>query len=113
MIKIPGSVLQVLERRGVYLVVRIMASGQTAELLFFHGTAHGNAESLPLELASGKVAVAGEVIEDQIPVPFPHAGTVEIHLGGAGGENLIIVGQSLTARFAGPGPLVSLGGLRK
>ena len=109
-LEIPGSVLEHLERRGVYLVVRLRDSGGVkAELLFFHGEAHGTVESLPIELAAGTIEGTEGSYEGAVPVPFPHTGTVELHLQGAGGENVVIVGQSLVIHMGGPEPLVPLG----
>lgn len=108
-LEIPGSVLERLERRGVYLVARLTASGTPADLLFFHGEAHGTLASLPVELAAGRIETMEGSFERAIPVPFPLPGTVELHLQGAGGENVVIVGQSLTIQMSGPEPLVPLG----
>jgi hypothetical protein len=108
-LEIPGSVLERLERRGVYLVARITASGAPADLLFFHGEAHGTLASLPIELTAGRIEGTEEAFEQSIPVPFPLPGTVELHLQGAGGENVVIVGQSLTIQRSDPEPLVPLG----
>jgi hypothetical protein len=109
-LEIPGSVLEHLERRGVYLVVRLRTSGGLrAELLFFHGEAHGTVESLPIELAAGTIEGTEGSFEGSVPVPFPHPGTVQLHLQGAGGENVVIVGQSLVIQMGGPEPLVPLG----
>jgi hypothetical protein len=108
-LEIPGSVLEHLERRGVYLVARLRASGARAELLFFHGEAHGTVESLPIELAAGTIEGAEGSFEGSVPVPFPFPGTVQLNLQGAGGENLVIVGQSLAIQIAAEEPLVSLG----
>ena len=108
-LEIPGSVLERLERRGAYLVVRLTASGVQAELLFFRGEAHGTLESLPVELAAGRIEGTESSFDQIIPVPFPFPGTVQLHLEGTGGENVVIVGQSLTVQTGGGEPLVSLG----
>jgi len=108
-LEIPGSVLERLERRGVYLVARIAASGVPADLLFFHGEAHGTLASLPIALAAGRIEGTEGSFEQAIPVPFPLPGTVELHLQGAGGENVVIVGQSLVIQTSEPEPLVALG----
>ncbi|HEY9420255.1 MAG TPA: hypothetical protein VIW92_02485 [Thermoanaerobaculia bacterium] len=108
-LEITGSVLEHLERRGVYLVVRLRVSGVQAELLFFHGEAHGTVESLPIELAAGTVEGTEGSFEGSVPVPFPYPGTVQLHLQGVGGENVVIVGQSLAIQMGGPERLVPLG----
>ena len=108
-LEIRGSVLEHLERRGVYLVARIRASGTVAELLFFHGEAHGTVASLPIELAAGTIEGTEGSFEGSVPVPFPNTGTVQLHLQGVGGENVVIVGQSLAIQMGGPEPLVPLG----
>ena len=108
-LEIPGSVLERLERRGVYLVARITASGAPADLLFFHGEAYGTLASLPIELTAGRIEGTEGSFEQALPVPFPLPGTVELHLQGAGGENVVIVGQSLVIQRSEPEPLVSLG----
>lgn len=112
-LEIPGSMLERLERRGGYLVARITASGAPADLLFFHGEAHGTLASLPVELAAGRIEGTEGSFDQSIPVPFPIQGTVELHLQGAGGENIVIVGQSLTIQRSGPEPLVPLGRPRR
>jgi hypothetical protein len=104
-----GSVLEHLERRGVYLVARLRASGTRAELLFFHGEAHGTVESLPIELAAGTIEGTEGSFEGFVPMPFPFPGTVQLNLQGAGGESVVIVGQSLAIQTVGEAPLVSLG----
>jgi hypothetical protein len=108
-LEIPGSVLEKLERRGLYLVARLKASGVPADLLFFYGDAHGTLESLPLELSAGRIEGTEGAFDQVIPVPFPLPGTVQLHLQGAGGENVVIVGQSLTIETGGGEPLVTLG----
>lgn len=110
-IRLEGSVLEGLERRGTWLVVTLAAPGTGGvQLLFFNGEAHGNVASLPLELATGTVESTGGKLGAVLPVPFPHPGVVELHLQGSRGELLTIVGQSLTIRSAAPGPrLVPLG----
>lgn len=108
-LEIPGAVLEKLERRGAYLVARLKASGVSADLLFFYGDAHGTLESLPAELAAGRIEGTEGSFDQEIPVPFPIPGTVQLHLQGAGGENVVIVGQSLTVQVSGGEPLVSLG----
>jgi hypothetical protein len=108
-LEIPGSVLERLERRGVYLVARITASGAPADLLFFHGEAHGTLASLPIELAAGRIEGMEGSFEQAIPIPFPLPGTVELYLQGTGGENVVIVGQSLTIQKSEPERLVPLG----
>lgn len=106
---IPGSVLERLESRGAYLVARLTASGVTADLLFFRGEAHGTLESLPVELSAGRIEGTEGSFDQVIPIPFPFPGTVQLHLQGSGGENVVIVGQSLTIQTGGGEPLVSLG----
>ena len=106
---IPGAVLEKLERRGAYLVVRLTASGVPADLLFFYGEAHGTLESLPLVLSAGRIEGTESSFDQVIPVPFPFLGTVQLHLQGAGGENVVIVGQSLTIQTGGGESLVALG----
>ena len=108
-IEIRGSVLEHLERRGAYLVARLRTSDTRAELLFFRGEAHGTVSSLPIELAAGTVEGADGSFAGSVPVPFPNQGTVQLHLQGVDGENVVIVGQSLTIQTGGPEPLVSLG----
>ncbi len=109
-LEIRGSVLEHLERRGAYLVARLRASGDVrAELLFFHGEAHGTVSSLPIELAAGTIEGTEGSFEGSVPVPFPYPGTVQLHLQGVGGENVVIVGQSLVIQTSGPEPLVPLG----
>lgn len=108
-LEIPGSVLEKLERRGHYLVVRVTASGIQTDLLFFRGEAHGTLESLPIELSAGRIEGTEGAFDQVIPVPFPFPGTVQLHLQGTGGENVVIVGQSLTVQTGGGEPLVSLG----
>lgn len=108
-IEIPGAVLERLERRGLYLVTRLKASGGSADLLFFYGEAHGTLESLPIELSAGRIEGTEGAFDQVIPVPFPFPGTVQLHLQGTGGENVVIVGQSLTVQMGGGEPLVSLG----
>lgn len=112
-LEIPGSVLERLERRGAYLVVHLKASGVAADLLFFYGEAHGTLESLPLELSAGRVEGTEGSFDQIIPVPFPFPGTVQLHLEGTGGENVVIVGQSLAVQTGGGEPLVSLGRPRR
>ena len=112
-LEIPGSVLEHLERRGVYLVARIRASGTVAELLFFHGEAHGTVASLPIELAAGTIEGTEGSFEGSVPVPFPFPGTVQLTLKGAGGEDVVIVGQSLAIQTGGREPLVPLGRSRQ
>lgn len=107
-LEIPGSVLERLENRGAYLVARLTASGIHADLLFFRGEAHGTLESLPVELSAGRIEGTEGSFDQVIPVPFPLPGTVQLHLRGAGGENVVIAGQSLTIQTGGE-PLVSLG----
>ena len=100
-VRLEGAVLEGLERRGTWLVVTLAAPGTGAvQLLFFHGEAHGNVASLPLELATGTVETGGGHLGAVLPVPFPHQGVVELHLQGSRGELLTIVGQSLTVRPA-------------
>lgn len=112
--EVPGSVLEKLERRGAYLVARLTASGITADLLFFYGEAHGTLESLPVELSAGRIEGTEGSFDQVIPIPFPFPGTVQLHLQGAGGENVVILGQSLTIETGGGEPLVALGrGVRK
>lgn len=102
-IRLEGAVLEGLERRGTWLVVTLATPGTGAvQLLFFHGEAHGNVASLPLELATGRVESTGGHLGAILPVPFPHLGVVELHLQSSQGELLTIVGQSLTVRSAGP-----------
>lgn len=108
-LEIPGAVLEKLERRGAYLVARLMASGVRADLLFFYGEAHGTLESLPIELSTGRIEGTEGSFDQVIPVPFPFPGTVQLHLQGVGEENVVIVGQSLTIQTGGGEPLVSLG----
>lgn len=109
-IEIQGSVLERLEGRGVYLVATLRAAGgAAAQLLFFQGEAHGNVETLPVAIAAGTLEGAGGP-GGAIPVPFPHEGSVELHLEGTGGERLVIVGHSLTVRPADEGTVVTLGG---
>ena len=112
-LEIPGSVLERLERRGLYLVVRLTASGVPADLLFFYGEAHGTLESLPLELSAGRIEGTAGSFDQEIPVPFPFPGTVQLDLQGASGENVVIVGQSLTVQTGGGEPLVPLGRPRR
>lgn len=102
-IRLEGAVLEGLERRGTWLVVTLATPGTGGvQLLFFHGEAHGNVASLPLELATSTVESTGGHLGAVLPVPFPHLGVVELHLQGSQGELLTIVGQSLTVRSAGP-----------
>lgn len=110
-IRLEGSVLEGLERRGTWLVVTLATPGTGAvQLLFFNGEAHGNVAELPLEVATGTVESTGGRLGAVLPVPFPHPGMVELHLQGSGGELLTIAGHSLAVRSAGPGPrLVPLG----
>ena len=111
-IPIEGSSLEHLERRGTWLVVTLAAAGTGGvQLLFFNGEAHGTVESLPLALATGTLETPEGPLGASIPVPFPSAGVVELHLEGGQGERLTIVGQSLTVRVADPEktPLVALG----
>ncbi len=108
-LEIPGAILERLESRGAYLVARLTASGVTADLLFFRGEAHGTLESLPAELSAGRIEGTEGAFDQVIPVPFPFPGTVQLHLQGTGGENVVIVGQSLTVQTNGGEPLVPLG----
>lgn len=108
-LEIPGSILERLERRGLYLVARLTVSGVPADLLFFYGDAHGTLESLPVELSAGRIEGTEGSFDQMIPVPFPFPGTIQLHLQGTGGENVVIVGQSLTIQTGGGEPLVSLG----
>lgn len=113
-IRLEGSVLEGLERRGTWLVVTLAAAGTGAvQLLFFHGEAHGNVASLPLEVATGTVDSTAGRLGAVLPVPFPHPGIVELHLQGTRGELLAIVGQSLTIRPAGSSTVVPLGRPRR
>ena len=108
-IEIRGSVLERLEGRGAYLVATLRAAGGPGvQLLFFQGEAHGNVEALPVEIAAGTLEGAGGP-GGEIPVPFPHPGTVELHLEGTRGERLVIVGHSLTVRPSAEGTVVTLG----
>ena len=108
-LEIPGAILERLERRGLYLVARLTASGVPADLVFFYGDAHGTLESLPVELSAGRIEGPEGSFDQVIPVPFPFPGTVQVHLQGTGGENVVIVGQSLTVQTGGGEPLVALG----
>lgn len=84
-------------------MVTLAAPGTGAvQLLFFHGEAHGNVASLPLEIATGTIEAAGGHLGAVLPVPFPHLGVIELHLQGSRGELLTIVGQSLTIRPPAP-----------
>lgn len=112
-LQIPGAVLERLERRGLYLVVSLKAAGVPADLLFFYGDAHGTLESLPIVLSEGRIEGTEGTFDQVIPVPFPFPGTVQLHLQGAGGENVVIVGQSLTIETGGREPLVTLGRPRR
>ncbi len=110
-IPLSGASLEHLERRGTWLVVTLAAQETgRVRLLFFHGEAHGTVTSLPLALASGTLDTPEGSLGSRIPMPFPHAGTVELHLEGTQGERLTIVGQSLTLQAVDPGnTVVSLG----
>jgi hypothetical protein len=113
-IPLPGASLEHLERRGAWLVVTLAAEGGgRIQLLFFHGEAHGTVTALPIALTAGTVETPEGPLGSRIPMPFPHAGAVELHLEDGHGERLTIVGQSLTVR-ADPGntaenAVVSLG----
>lgn len=109
-IPLEGSSLEHLERRGTWLVVTLAAAGiGRVQLLFFNGEAHGTVESLPLALATGTLETPDGPLGSRIPMPFPSAGAVELHLEGGQGERLTIVGQSLTVRSGDPGSVVPLG----
>lgn len=114
-ISLPGGSLEHLERRGTWLIVTLAAEGAgRVQLLFFNGEASGTVESLPLTLATGTLDTPEGPLGSRIPMPFPHAGAVELHLEGVHGERLTIVGQSLTVRASDPAntpenTLVSLG----
>lgn len=108
-LQIPGATLEKLERRGSYLVAHLTASGVSADLLFFHGDAHGTLESLPIELSGGRIEGLGGSFEELIPVPFPLPGTVQAHFHGRGGETVVLVGHSLTVQTGGGESLVALG----
>lgn len=120
-IPIPGSSLVHLERRGTWLAATLATAegrqGGQLQLLFFNGEAHGTVTSFPLPLAAGTLDSPEGSLEGFIPMPFPWPGAVELHLQGAGGERLTIVGQSLTVRPVDPPPSVvtlgrTSGGLR-
>jgi hypothetical protein len=118
-IPLQGGSLEHLERRGTWLVVTLAAEGAgRVQLLFFNGEAHGTVESLPLALATGTLETPEGPLGSRIPLPFPHAGAVELHLEGGQGERLTIVGQSLIVRSSDPGNAVvplgrsSAGGLQ-
>lgn len=109
-IPIEGSSLVHLERRGAWLLVTLAAAAAgRVQLLFFNGEAHGTVESLPLACATGTLETPEGPLGSRIPVPFPFAGAVELHLEGGQGERLTIVGQSLTVRASDPAPVVALG----
>ena len=109
-IPLPGGSLEHLERRGTWLVVTLAAEGAgRVQLLFFNGEAHGTVESLPLAIATGTLETPDGPLGGSIPMPFPHAGAVELHLEGGQGERLTIVGQSLTVRENNESTVVSLG----
>ena len=112
-IPLAGSSLEHLERRGTWLVATLSAAeAGRVQLLFFNGEAHGNVASLPLALATGTLDSPEGSLGSMIPMPFPQEGAVELHLRGAQGELLTIVGQSLTVRPAEPSPaVVTLGRL--
>ena len=110
-IPLQGASLEHLERRGTWLVVTLAAEGAgRVQLLFFNGEAHGTVTSLPLTVATGTLDTPEGPLGSRIPMPFPHAGAVELHLESGQGERLTIVGQSLTVHAADSGnALVSLG----
>lgn len=109
-ISLPGSSLEHLERRGTWLVATLATGAGRVQLLFFNGEAHGTVEAFPLVLAAGTLDSPEGSLEDLLPMPFPHPGAVELHLRGAQGERLTIVGQSLTVRPVDPAPsVVTLG----
>lgn len=110
-IPLAGASLEHLERRGTWLVVTLTAEeAGRVQLLFFNGEAHGTVEALPLRLAAGTLESPEGLLGSRIPMPFPHPGTVELHLEGSQGERLTIVGQQLTVRAGDPGgPVVTLG----
>ena len=110
-IPLAGSSLEHLERRGTWLVVTLTAEETgRVQLLFFNGEAHGTVTSLPLTLAGGTIETSDGPHSSRIPMPFPSTGVVELHLEGAQGERLTIVGQSLTVRSSDPGnTVISLG----
>ncbi|HKH43685.1 MAG TPA: hypothetical protein VKM72_03385 [Thermoanaerobaculia bacterium] len=112
-VPLPGSSLEHLERRGTWLVATLSAAEiGRVQLLFFNGEAHGNVASLPLALAAGTLDSPEGSLGSHIPMPFPREGAVELHLRGAQGELLTIVGQSLTVRPVEPSPaVVTLGRL--
>jgi hypothetical protein len=108
-ISLPGGSLEHLERRGTWLVATLAVEGARVQLLFFNGEAQGTVESLPLALATGTLETPDGPLGSRIPVPFPHAGAVELHLEGGRGERLTIVGQSLTVRENTENTVVPLG----
>lgn len=109
-IPLQGSSLEHLERRGTWLVVTLAAEeAGRVQLLFFNGEAHGTVTSLPLAIATGTLETPDGPLGSRIPIPFPFAGAVELHLEGGQGERLTIAGQSLTVRENNESTVVSLG----